>query len=140
MIDPKMMKFIRIFLLVLIIIGIGLLATQKSWVPKVTEYLLRNETITVDTKTGSRWTNKITKARTDCTFDGICSLTIGGVEVVVSGGDRMPPEGGMGKITGEYANLPLEKLVGKTASVYARKINNNLFTLEGNSEFFIEIK
>ncbi|MSU44973.1 hypothetical protein EXS45_02225 [Candidatus Nomurabacteria bacterium] len=36
-------KFIRIFLLVLIFIGIGLLATQKMWVPKVVEIILKNE-------------------------------------------------------------------------------------------------
>ena len=37
------MKFIRIFLLVLIIIGIGLLFTQKTWVPKVVNYILEHE-------------------------------------------------------------------------------------------------
>lgn len=37
------MKFIRIFLLVLIIIGLGLLATQKFWVPKLVEFLLAHE-------------------------------------------------------------------------------------------------
>ena len=36
-------KFIRIFLLVLIIIGIGLLLTQKIWVPKAVEMILKNE-------------------------------------------------------------------------------------------------
>ena len=36
-------KFIRIFLLILIIIGIGLLATQKSWVPKFVERILNYE-------------------------------------------------------------------------------------------------
>lgn len=35
-----MIKFIQIFLLVLIIFGIGLLFTQKLWVPKVTEAIL----------------------------------------------------------------------------------------------------
>lgn len=34
-------KFIRIFLLVLIIIGIGLLITQKIWVPKVVDMILK---------------------------------------------------------------------------------------------------
>jgi len=36
-------KFIRIFLLVLIIVGIGLLTTQKIWVPKVVDVILKNE-------------------------------------------------------------------------------------------------
>jgi hypothetical protein len=33
-------RFIRIFLLVLIVIGLGLIATQKMWVPKVVEIIL----------------------------------------------------------------------------------------------------
>ncbi len=37
------MKFIRIFLLILIIIGIGLLLTQKKWVPQVVNYILKIE-------------------------------------------------------------------------------------------------
>jgi hypothetical protein len=36
-------KFIRIFLLVLIVIGIGLLATQKFWVPKVVYMILKTD-------------------------------------------------------------------------------------------------
>jgi hypothetical protein len=36
-------KFIRIFLLVLIVIGIGLLTTQKIWVPKVVDMILKSE-------------------------------------------------------------------------------------------------
>lgn len=38
------MKFIRIFLLVLIIIGIVLLCTQKFWVPKLVEKILSTKT------------------------------------------------------------------------------------------------
>jgi len=38
-----LLKAIQIFLLILIIIGIGLLATQKMWVPKVVEYILGKE-------------------------------------------------------------------------------------------------
>lgn len=40
-----MLKFIRIFLLVLIIIGIGLLSTQKFWVPGLTAWILVEENI-----------------------------------------------------------------------------------------------
>ncbi len=38
-----MIKFIRIFLLVLIIIGLGLLATQKMWLPKITDMIVARE-------------------------------------------------------------------------------------------------
>ena len=41
------MKFIRIFLLVLIIIGIVLLCTQKFWVPKLVDKILSPENIPI---------------------------------------------------------------------------------------------
>ena len=40
-------KFVRIFLLVLIIIGIGLLVTQKLWVPKLVDKILLSEQVPV---------------------------------------------------------------------------------------------
>ena len=40
--SPLLRKF-QIFLLILIIIGIGLLATQKIWVPKLVAYILNTE-------------------------------------------------------------------------------------------------
>lgn len=39
----KPMKFIRIFLLILIIIGLALLLTQEKWVPRLVEFILNNE-------------------------------------------------------------------------------------------------
>ncbi len=38
------MKVIQRFLLVLIVIGLGLLLTQKLWVPKLVDYIITNET------------------------------------------------------------------------------------------------
>ncbi|MDQ5948910.1 MAG: hypothetical protein QG589_35 [Patescibacteria group bacterium] len=39
----KYIKSIRIFLLVLIIIGLGLLVTQNMWVPKVVDFLMSKD-------------------------------------------------------------------------------------------------
>lgn len=39
----KAVKFLRIFLLILIIIGLGLLATQKIWVPKLVNKIISSE-------------------------------------------------------------------------------------------------
>ncbi len=44
------MKFIRIFLLVLIIIGLILLATQKIWVPKLVDAIIASENTTQTSK------------------------------------------------------------------------------------------
>lgn len=38
------LRAVQVTLLILIIIGIGLLCTQKLWVPKVVDYLLKDET------------------------------------------------------------------------------------------------
>jgi|CXWL01.1.fsa_nt_gi hypothetical protein len=40
-------RAVQIFLLILILIGIGLLVTQKVWVPKLVEYILSSDTTTV---------------------------------------------------------------------------------------------
>jgi len=40
LISIMFIKAVRIFLLILIIIGIGLIITQKMWVPSVVNYLL----------------------------------------------------------------------------------------------------
>ncbi len=44
--NNQMLKFIRIFLLGLIIIGLLALATQKIWVPKLVEWIIAKESVT----------------------------------------------------------------------------------------------
>jgi len=44
------MKTIRIFLLVLIVIGIALLATYKAWVPKLVGVILSHEDVQQTTR------------------------------------------------------------------------------------------
>lgn len=43
MMKMKLIKTIQIFLLVLILVGLGLLFTQKMWVPKLVDYILSKE-------------------------------------------------------------------------------------------------
>jgi hypothetical protein len=45
----KAIKVVRIFLLVLIIVGLGLLATQKIWVPKLVNKIISSENIPIIT-------------------------------------------------------------------------------------------
>lgn len=40
-------KAVQIFLLILIILGVALLATQKHWVPKVVNYIIANDAVEV---------------------------------------------------------------------------------------------
>ncbi|CAN5130770.1 hypothetical protein BH11PAT3_BH11PAT3_2070 [soil metagenome] len=43
----RALKIIQIVLLVLIVIGIGLLATQKIWVPRLVQYLLKDDQVSI---------------------------------------------------------------------------------------------
>lgn len=56
----RFIKFIRIFLLVLIIIGIGLILTQKMWVPKVVDMIMKGENKEQGTLIDANIQNKIT--------------------------------------------------------------------------------
>ncbi len=134
------MKIVNIILLVLIVIGTYLLFTQDKWVTPLTNYILSFEN-NEDLKTGSRWTGKINAVKTDCIFDGICSVTVSDVEVVVVQGMVALEEGAeVGKLIGAESVSDVSKYIGKEANVFARKIGNNVYSLYGNSEFFIEIK
>ena len=132
------MTFPNIFLLILIIIGIVLLFTQDRWVPKVVNYLLGSQIQNKVEYTDSRWTNKITAVDDSCKFDGICSMTIGGVRVITTmgrmAGTDIEPLGQIIGLNGVY-----NKQIGKTANVYARKLSSTEFTLYGSENFFIEI-
>ncbi len=140
MFNEKTLKFIRIFLLVLIVLGGVLLLTQKSWVPKVTNYILEKQNYKDDTKTGSKWTGKISAVRNDCIFDGMCTITVSGYEVVVVQGMVALQDGEeVGSLKGVDSVSDASKYIGKEANVYAKRIDNRLYTLYGNKDFYIEI-
>lgn len=56
-------KFVRIFLLILIVIGIGLLLTQKFWVPKVVDRILGMEKSEPKNSDASIYTGVMVKAK-----------------------------------------------------------------------------
>lgn len=134
------LKFFNVFLFVLIVLGLYLLLTQEKWVTPLTNYILSFEN-KEDVKVGSRWTGKINAVKNDCIFDGMCTITVSDVEVVVVAG-MVPLQDGeeVGKLIGVESVGDMERYIGKEANVFARKINSNLFTLYGNKEFFIELK
>lgn len=134
------MKALNIFLLVLIVIGTYLLSTQDKWVTPLTNYILSFEQ-SEDAKVGSKWTGKINAVKTDCIFDGICSVTVSDVEVVVVQGMVALEEGEeVGSLLGVESISDMQKYIGSEANVFAKRINNELFTLYGNKDFFIELK
>jgi hypothetical protein len=63
------MKAVRIILLVLIIIGLGLLFTQKLWVPKVVDYIILHSDEKMENASGVSDVDKISEDTKDNTND-----------------------------------------------------------------------
>lgn len=72
------MKFLRIFLLILIVIGIGLLVTQKKWVPKLVDYIVnkQNSSIGVRNTSDPKNTSYIIENQTASLFNGKSEIEI----------------------------------------------------------------
>jgi len=134
------MKKLNIFLLILIVIGLGLIVTQKKWVPVLVDYIISKESEAVAYKDGYKWSGYISNVSTDCLFDGVCSVTVAGKRVIVDGG-RMIGRAEME--VGYLANIDsisdLEKNIADMAEVYANKTDGNDFTLYGKSEYYIKL-
>ena len=137
----KKMKILNVFLLILIIIGLGLLFTQDRWVTPFVNYILKSqgEEPVMDDK-GTKWSGKITAIQNDCEDDGICSITVDGKVVIISNGMTLAggPNDIMGKVT-EDGGAFTNNRVGKMAQVYAGKVSNGVYTIYGNKDFYIKI-
>lgn len=79
----------------------------------------------------------ITSLKTDCAFDGECSIFVGNQEVVVTSGDFMNPE--RTPIGISEVNSFDKKFIGKTVDVYAKKIGPSKHTLAGSSDYYIRL-
>lgn len=118
----KTIKFVRIFLLVLIIIGVGLIATQSLWVPKLVDVILGNQmppVLPVTTTSAPVWTV--------CTDDS-CAQTTKVAQDTLS---AIPP--------GEYLNT--EYMRGSNAIYYWDDHNalgtNTLIDLHADPNTFV---
>ena len=60
-------KFVRIFLLILIVTGVGLLVTQKIWVPKLVDRIVMSENNNITTINASTSTKQENTKKTYCT-------------------------------------------------------------------------
>lgn len=134
------MKIVRIILFILILVGISLLLTQKYWVHRVVNYIIESEleeTVS-DGKSGYKWSGIISVVRTDCIFDGICSVTVGGREVVINSGMTLEAQKDVGEIKGGLSIGDLQKYVGDEANVYATKVGDK-YTIYGSKDYYIEV-
>lgn len=92
--SSPLMRSIQIFLLILIVIGIGLLLIKNIWVPRLVEYILKNENRT-ETEVSSRAPSFTTETattsekqlKTSGKVDGL--VTIGPTCPVI----KSPPDG-----------------------------------------------
>ncbi len=134
------MKFIRIFLFVLIIIGLGLLFTQKKWVPNFVDYLISRETKVIPYEEGYKWSGSISGIRQDCADDGVCSITVSGREIIVESGFRVyNPNEKVGTLFGFDSVSEAKNHIGERVEVYVAKLENGKFTLYGKSEYYIKL-
>lgn len=127
------------FLLVIIVIGIGLLFTQKYWVTPFVDFILSKETTLDGNTKGYRWTGKISAVDTSCFFDGVCSVTVGGKKVIVVEGMKAEPTKEVGSLLGVESISDIENKIGKQASVFADKNIRGEYTLYGSRDYYIEI-
>ena len=76
------MKTLRIFLLIVIIFGVGLLLTQKTWVPKLVDFIISHET---PAKTLPTPTTKEKSSSISITTQKITEANFTGTVTVISG-------------------------------------------------------
>jgi hypothetical protein len=86
------------------------------------------------------FTGKIESVRTDCFFDGVCSVTIDGKEVVILTGERLGPSRQVGSLKGVESIGDLENEIGSEARVYASEVKKDAdYTLYGSNDFYVQV-
>jgi hypothetical protein len=130
------MKSIRIFLLVLIIIGVVALITQKIWVPKLVAHIISSEAVPIVTATnqpdlvltdGRQCYTYSHQATTDApyTVSEFIDMTISGVNVTgTKSGTQSGPDmtnGYNGTITGTLKNNMITDVFSYTVEGSANK-------------------
>lgn len=134
------LKILNIVLLVLIIIGLGLIFTREKWVPGLVDFIISFEKEEIKTDIGSKWTGKINSVKTDCIFDGVCSVIVSGQEVMIIEGMRtLGPNEEIGKLLGVESIGDIENYIGKNANVYAKRNSDGIYTIYGSKDFYVEI-
>ncbi|TSC70770.1 MAG: hypothetical protein CEO12_146 [Parcubacteria group bacterium Gr01-1014_46] len=135
------MRFIQVILLILIIIGLGLLSTQKYWVDPLVNFIISQESSS-STEVGGKgvkWVGNITGVKLDCIFDGVCSVTVDGKEIIVVSGGRLLPDQEAGNLIGVDSISEVEQHIGKKAEVYAERTSGGEYTLYGSSDYYIKV-
>ncbi|MES2668590.1 MAG: peptidoglycan-binding protein [Patescibacteria group bacterium] len=86
------------------------------------------------------FTGTISAVKTDCFFDGVCSVTIDDKEVIILTGMRIdvPP---VGTLKGVESIGDLEGRIGDRAEVYAAKTDggDEDFTLYGDASYYVNV-
>jgi hypothetical protein len=77
---------------------------------------------------------------TGCFADATCSITIDNKKIIlITGGRRISSEP-VGLLLGVPSIGDLEKNIGKTAKVYAKKLDEQNYTLYGNENYFVSVQ
>lgn len=81
----------------------------------------------------------IQKVSTACFADGECSVTIDGKKVITTIGWSRDVVGSIKGTVSSIGDIETQK-IGARATVFARKIGPNTYTLYGNPAYYIEVK
>lgn len=119
--------------MILIVIGLGLIVTQKKWVPVLVDYIISKETEVTPYEDGYKWSGNISGI-------SYSSITVSGREIIVNYGRRIyDPNEKVGTLFGFDSLTEAKNHIGERVEVYAAKQENNFFTLYGKSEYYIKL-
>lgn len=141
-----LLKAIQFFLLFLIFIGVCLLITQKLWVPKLVEYILKTETITVVPVTSetplpnpSLDTNHVYATYMCDAGKTIQADFLNGESKPASGPDQPPiPGGSVDIILNDGPRVTLAQTISADGSRYANADESFVFWSKGNGALILE--
>lgn len=90
---------------------------------------------------GETFSGKIEAVDTGCFADGVCSVTVGGKEVILLAGMRLGTIPPVGSLKGVDSIGDLEGKIGSTAKVYAAKTTEGGadYTLYGSASYYVEV-
>lgn len=87
------------------------------------------------TRDSEKFSGAITKLKTDCAFDGECSIFVGDKEVVISGGEMISETK---KGTSEINSFQ-SSWIGSKVDVYAQKLSSQKYTLIGSTKYYVKL-
>ncbi len=82
------------------------------------------------------FSGRLTSVDTSCFADGVCSVVIDGVTVIITVGRRQEVQG---SLVGVPSIGDLESYIGELATVYAKALPDGTYTLYGDANYYVAV-